>query len=282
MSLQTEALQRERTPHSSIQTASAKSAIVIELGPRTKSKPEVTFITPVFNEAGTLTDVIQRLQEAVRPSGYSYEIIVIDDGSKDDTKIRMAGYAQFDSHVRFISNGKNMGKGFALRVGFSHALGERIVWLDGDGEIDARQVGRFAGALAGGADLVIASKWHPLSRVEMPIFRKILSRGYNTLVRLLTGLPISDTQTGLKAIRKDALMSMLSGLTVKRYAFDVELLLLARLQHLKIMELPVSVKLNGSFSLREIWRMFLDLLRITYRLRVLRWYQTVLRNDLTA
>jgi hypothetical protein len=109
--------------------------------------------------------------------------------------------------------------------------------------------------------------------VEIPLIRRVLGHGFNVLVRLLTSVKLRDTQTGLKAIRRTALEDIFPRLTVKRYAFDVELLAVANLFGLKIVELPVRLKLDRMFSLREVWHMFVDLLGIAYRLRVKKWYQ---------
>jgi dolichol-phosphate mannosyltransferase len=104
--------------------------------------------------------------------------------------------------------------------------------------------------------------------------RRILSHGFNALVRLLTGIKLRDTQTGLKAIKRTALKTMASNLAVKRYAFDVELLTVANLYGLKVVELPINIRMNkGLFSLQEVWGMFLDLLGITYRFRIRKSYR---------
>lgn len=103
--------------------------------------------------------------------------------------------------------------------------------------------------------------------------RKLLSYGFNGLVRLLTGVPLGDTQSGLKAMKKTAFIDIFPRLAVKRYAFDVELLVVANLYGLKVVEMPVNIKLGASFNPKEIWRMFVDLLGIAYRLRVIHWYR---------
>jgi hypothetical protein len=148
--------------------------------------------------------------------------------------------------------------------------------MDSDADIDPIQVVHYVEALKN-ADIVIASKWHPQSSVDTPLIRRILSHGFNVLVKLLTGLRLSDTQTGLKAIRRSTFVNVFPRLTVKRYAFDVELLAVANLLGLKVAELPINIRLRSLFSFGEVWRMFLDLLGITYRLRVLRWYQRAMK-----
>jgi len=122
-------------------------------------------------------------------------------------------------------------------------------------------------------DIVIASKRHKDSIVEVPLSRRILSETFNGLVRLLTGVPLKDTQSGLKAMKKSAFVTIFPRLAVKRYAFDVELLAVANLYGLKIVELPVKIKLVSKFKVDEMWHMFLDLLGIAYRLRIIHWYQ---------
>jgi hypothetical protein len=109
--------------------------------------------------------------------------------------------------------------------------------------------------------------------VKVPVSRRILSEGFNGLVRLLTGVPLKDTQSGLKAMRKSAFVDIFPRLAVKRYAFDVELLSVAHLYGLKVVEMPVNIKLDASFKPNEMLHMFVDLLGIAYRLRIIHWYQ---------
>jgi len=239
------------------------------------AKPELSLIMPAYNEEDDIELVIERVDDVVRRMGLRYELIVVDDGSIDDTRIKVDNYAGNNGHVRVVGYKNNVGKGFALKTGFSHAAGDMVVFIDSDTEIDPRQVVRYVEALKD-ADVVVASKWHPQSKVDTPLIRRILSHGFNVLVKLLVGLKLSDTQTGLKAIRRNAFVSVFPRLTVKRYACDVEMLALANLLGLRIVELPINIRIRNLFSLQEVWRMFLDVLGITYRLRVVRWYQRVL------
>lgn len=233
--------------------------------------PELSVVLPAFNEGLVLETSLYHIDAAVRDSGVNYEIIVVDDGSLDNTKRKAAEYAQRNGHVKCIGYKGNMGKGYALRKGFWNAAGDVVVFVDSDLEIDAKQIGKYVEALKHG-DVAIASKWHPESVVHIPLIRKILGHGFNVFVRLMTGLKLKDTQTGLKAMRREAFEKIFPKLAVKRYAFDVELLAVANIQGLRIVELPVNITLKASFRLREVWKMFIDLLGIAYRLRVLRMY----------
>ena len=235
-------------------------------------RPELSLVMPAYNEGDNIGLVIERVDDVVGRLGLRYELIVVDDGSVDDTRVKVNEYARNNGHVKVVGYDNNVGKGYALRTGFSDAVGDVVVFMDSDADIDPNQVARYVQALRH-ADVVVASKRHPQSSVDTPLIRRILSHGFNVLVKLLVGLRLGDTQTGLKAIRREAFVSVFPRLTVKRYAFDVEMLALANLLSLRIVELPIEIRLRSLFSFREVWRMFLDLLGITYRLRVIRWYQ---------
>jgi glycosyltransferase involved in cell wall biosynthesis len=238
---------------------------------------ELSFVLPAYNEGHSIEFALDWLDRVVKGSRLRYEIVVVDDGSIDSTRMKALKYASRNGHVRVVGYDKNLGKGYAIKKGFMQATGDAVVFVDSDLEIDLERISRYVEALRRG-DIVVASKWHPESVVEMPLMRRILGRGFNVMVRLLTGVKLKDTQTGLKAIRRKAFEDVFPRLAVKRYAFDVELLTLANLCGLKVVEMPVNIRMRALFSFREVWRMFLDLLGITYRLRVLRWYQRTLRT----
>jgi glycosyltransferase involved in cell wall biosynthesis len=245
--------------------------------PLVEDKPVISLVMPAYNEEDVIEEVVRKVDSVMAKIGLTYELIIVDDGSVDNTRRKLATFVNMNSynHVKVIGYDKNVGKGYAVKTGFVHAEGEIVIFMDSDAEIDPKQLVRYIKALKN-ADIVVASKWHPQSKVDIPLIRRILSRGFNLLVKLLVGLKLNDTQTGLKAIRKSVFVNVFPKLNVKRYAFDVELLTLADLLGLKIVELPVNIRLCSRFSLKEVWRMFLDLLGITYRLRVNQWYQRTL------
>lgn len=248
--------------------------------PLRDERTELSLVLPAYNEGDKIQKVIETVDKIVRKIGLRYELIVIDDGSSDDTRKNLMNYARNNSgHIKIICYNRNMGKGYAVKTGFAHAKGEMVIILDADLDINPGQINHYIKALKFG-DIVVASKRHPRSKVDAAVIRRLLSYGFNILVKILTGLQISDTQTGLKAIRRSAFIGVFPRLTVKRYAFDVELLLLAKLLGLRVIELPVNVRLRSHFSFRDIWKMLLDLIGIMYRLRVLRWYQRMIPTEL--
>jgi dolichol-phosphate mannosyltransferase len=233
--------------------------------------PNVSFVIPVFNEENNVEEAVEKLSRVASKLGRPYEIVVVNDGSYDNTLLRIRDCAESDCNVRVISYRKNMGKGYAVKTGFLHARGVNVVFIDGDLDIDPNQIEKYLNALKS-ADMVIASKWHPQSKIKIRSLRRFLSQSFNILVRLLTGVRMMDTQTGLKAVKNSALKRTFSKLTVKRYAYDVELLTIASRDGIKTVELPVNLRLPALFNLKDAWRMFLDLFGIAYRLKISRCY----------
>jgi dolichol-phosphate mannosyltransferase len=233
---------------------------------------ELSFVIPAYNEEAFIEDTLETIDAIITKKKLSYEIVVVNDGSGDNTLAKAKKYAGKNGHVRVVSYDKNVGKGHAVKTGFLQANGNTVIFTDSDMEIDLQTISQYLEALKYG-DIVIASKRHKDSRVKVPVSRKILSESFNGLVRVLTGVPLKDTQSGLKAMKKSAFIEIFPRLSVKRYAFDVELLAVSNLYGLKVVELPVNIKLDASFKLKEILLMFVDLLGIAYRLRITHWYQ---------
>jgi dolichol-phosphate mannosyltransferase len=233
---------------------------------------ELSFVIPAYNEENFIEDTLGTIDAVIMNKNLLYEILVVDDGSGDETLAKARRYASKNGHVRVLSYGKNVGKGYAVKTGFMKASGNVVIFADSDMEIDLRTISEYLDALKQG-DIVIASKRHDKSRVDVPASRRILSEVFNGLVRLLTGVPLKDTQSGLKAMKKSAFVDIFPRLAVKRYAFDVELLAVAHLYGLKVVEMPVNIKLDASFKPKAMWHMFIDLLGIAYRLRIIHWYQ---------
>jgi dolichol-phosphate mannosyltransferase len=242
---------------------------------RIMSKVDLSFVIPAYNEEGSIEDALGTIDDAVKSKKLQYEIVVVDDGSKDKTLSKALTYASKNGHVKVVSYTKNAGKGYAVKTGFMQTTGEVVIFADSDLDIDLRIISRYVEALQHG-DIVIASKWHPNSVVDVPLARRILSHCFNVLVRILTGVKLKDTQAGLKAMKKSAFVNIFPRLCVKRYAFDVELLTVANLYGLRIVEMPTQLRIEGLLNLEEMFKMFVDLLGIAYRLRVVHWYQRTL------
>ena len=230
----------------------------------------VSVIMPAYNLESKIKKTINNTNEKLSKIDCDYEIIVVDDGSKDATR-KIANSVK-NSNVRVLSYDVNQGKGFALTMGAINATSEYVAFMDGDGEISSKMLNSFIEALKH-ADIVVGSKQHPESIVDVPVLRRFLSLGFNVLVRLMTGINLWDTQVGFKAFRRDALIDIMKLVSVRKYAFDVEVLTIATLLNKKIVVVPVEIHSKGLFSVRNIFRMFIDILGIAYRLRIKKWYQ---------
>jgi glycosyltransferase involved in cell wall biosynthesis len=241
---------------------------------------ELSFVIPAYNEEIFIEDTLDTLDLVVKDKRLEYEVVVVDDGSEDKTYTKASGYAQRNGKVRVIRYSPNAGKGYAVKTGFTQAIGDTIIFIDGDMEIDLETISKYVKAVET-ADMAIATKWHPESRISMSLGRKLLSRTFNVLVRLLIGFNLKDTQVGLKVMKRSSVNNIFPRLDVKRYAFDVELLAVAHFYGLKIVEMPVKIDLRAPFKAKEAWQMFLDLLGIAYRLRVTRWYQRQINTKIS-
>jgi len=227
----------------------------------------ISVVLPVYNEAENILRVPELVEERFA-SLDDYEIIVVDDGSVDSSEQLVVSYSRSHPTVRLISYGRNRGKGYALRRGLLEARGASVFFLDSDLDINIDGLNRFVEAL-GVHDVVIASKWARGSKVCMPISRRVQSKVFNFVTRSLTGLDFRDTQVGFKAIRREALEKVRDELRVDGFAFDVELLLLAKVHGLSVAELPIELNISeDTISIRDIWRMLLDLLDVSLRHRL--------------
>jgi len=174
-----------------------------------------------------------------------FELIVVNDGSHDSTLDEILKASKQIESMKIVTYVKNNGKGHAIKVGFSHASKDLITFLDGDLDIPPRQIESLLNTYyETGADVVIQSKRHPDSVVNgVTLKRYFLSRSYQLYIKLLFNLPVSDTQAGCKLFRREVLETIMPKLLVKRYAFDVEQLVLAHKYGFKIAEASRILKL---------------------------------------
>lgn len=236
---------------------------------------ELSVIIPAYNEEKNIASTLKRVEKSLKRTGFSFEIIIVCDGCQDRTFEIAKGVAS--PSTRVLEYQPNNGKGYALRFGFTHAKGDLIAFLDAGGDFHPDHIDRFIKLMeALEAEIVIGSKRHPMSRVNYPSIRRFYSTLYQYLIRLLFGLKIRDTQTGLKIFKREVLKNILPRVLIKQYAFDLELLVLANhLGHHRITEAPVDMEFNpGSSGINKktIFYMLRDTAAIFYRLKILKWY----------
>lgn len=235
---------------------------------------ELSIVVPFYNPGPNLPANIGAVVEALEDTGLSFEVVAVSDGSTDGSAEAIAELPV--RQLRRIELPRNMGKGEALRVGLRQGRGEYLGFIDADGDIPARLLPSFIDAVRNGSvDIAVASKRHPDSDVVYPLLRRIYSWGYQQLVRLLFDLEVHDTQTGLKILRREVLEEVLPETFEKRFAFDLELLVLAKLHGFdRVAELPVRIerRFGSTISPSAVTGIIADTLAIWWRLRVRRQY----------
>jgi glycosyltransferase involved in cell wall biosynthesis len=237
----------------------------------------LSILMPAYNEATSIAQNVCETVATMKASGLDFEIVVIDDGSLDGTHTAASSaLREWPDHVRVVRCNRNEGKGNALICGAAYAKGDRVAFLDADMDLHPEQLAAFLEVMeARAADAVIGSKFHPASKVDYPTLRRIYSLFYFLLVRTLFGLPVRDTQTGIKLFNREVLDRVLPRILVKRFAFDLELL--ANIHHFgyRIVEAPVTVnfkRVGSRLRLAAVWNVFLDTMAIFYRMRILHYY----------
>jgi len=240
---------------------------------------KLSLVVPACNQAKTIVKDIKMIEQTLVQIRYPYEIIIVVDGINDGTY--QAAKKIKSTLVKVLVYMKNQGKGHAVRLGMSKATGDYVAFIDSGMEIDPNGISMLLEHLEWyDADVIVGSKRHPVSFVAYPTTRKILSWGYYTLVRLFFRLNVKDTQAGLKIYKRKVLDKILPRLVVKRYAFDLEMLAVARHFGFKrIYEAPIKLQYNfddltHAATIRTVWSILLDTLAIFYRLYILRYYDS--------
>lgn len=209
-----------------------------------------------------------------------FEIVPVDDGSADGTEegLRKASDARPEV-VRPVILKTNAGKGVALMEGFRTSRGSHVLLLDGDLDLDPSVLpGFFRVMRRNRADIVVGSKRHPDSQIDYPWRRRFTSAVYYGIVKALVGLPVTDTQTGMKLFRREALQWAFERMLVKRFAFDLEVLSIAHGHGYRVAEAPIRMQFGdkaGCLTWANVRTVMIDTLAIFYRLRILRYYQSV-------
>jgi len=238
----------------------------------------LSLVIPAYRQEKTIVKNVKHIKKVLDTIRYDYEIIVVVDGMIDKTfeKLKVAKIPK----VKVLSYEKNQGKSYAVRLGLKRAKGDYLMFLDSGMEIDPNGISMLLEHMQWyEADIIVGSKRHPASLVNYSLTRKILSIGYYYFVKLLFGVKVRDTQAGIKIFRKKVLEIILPRLVEKKFAGDLEILVVAnKLGFKRIFEAPIKLDytfaaITDAATIEAIWGIFVDTIALFYRSNFLRYYE---------
>jgi dolichyl-phosphate beta-glucosyltransferase len=229
-----------------------------------------SIVIPAYNEGKRLAPTLEKVLDYVRQQAWDAEIIVVNDGSTDNTAALVQSFAASNPHLRLVENPGNRGKGYSVRHGMLKAQGDVIVFSDADLSSPIDEMPKLLHAINGGADIAIGSRWlrAELQTTRQSLHRQLFGRVFNGLNRAILGLRFKDTQCGFKAFTRPAAQTILPLQRIERWGFDPEILFLARKFGFRVDEIPVRWGHVGGTRINPLVdgaRMFQEMLRI-------RWY----------
>src|ERR1022692_1422412 len=228
-----------------------------------------TFVIPAYNESVRLGPTLHALLRYTQEQNWDAEILVVDDGSTDDTAEIVREASRAHEQIRLVQNPGNRGKGYSVRNGMLHARGDICLFTDADLSSPISEAQKLFDAISQGADVAIGSRWlcPELQTERQPFYRQVFGRIFNLVLRVFLGLNFADTQCGFKAFRREAGQRIFPLQRIERWGFDPEILFLARRLGFTVKEVPVVWAHSEGTRLhpfRDGLRMFGDVLRIRW------------------
>jgi glycosyltransferase involved in cell wall biosynthesis len=250
-------------------------------------KKLLSVIIPTYKKEDTiekdLVTVDKILKEGLSDD-YDHEIICVIDGDLDNSFKNAKKAAKKSKSIKVYLYKVNRGKGYAVRYGMGKAKGDLISFLDAGMEISPKGIMMLLAHMDWyDADIIVGSKRHPVSRVNYPLKRKIISVGYHWVTKIMFRIKLTDTQSGIKIFKRNVVDKILPRLLVKRYAMDIEMLAVANyLGFKRIFEGPIELtfdKSTSSIKWSTIFHMLWDTIAVFYRLRIMDYYNDKNRKN---
>jgi len=228
-----------------------------------------SIIIPAYNEGARLGATLDRVLQYISAQGWDAEVIVVNDGSRDQTPDLVRRYAQTYPTLRLLENPGNRGKGYSVRNGMLRAEGEILLFTDADLASPIEEAPKLFAAIQSGADIAIGSRWlrPELQTQRQSLLRQFYGRIFNLALRILLGLKFKDTQCGFKAFTRSAAQIIFPLQKIERWGFDPELLYLACRASLNVEEVPVAWSHQAGTRispLRDGLRMFGEALTVRW------------------
>jgi glycosyltransferase involved in cell wall biosynthesis len=204
--------------------------------------PELSIVIPAYNESARIEHALDRVLSCVAEQGWDAEVLVVDDGSTDDTAAIVQRWMERHPRLHLVQNPGNRGKGYSVRNGLLQAAGEIVMFTDADLSAPMEEAERLLAAIHDGADVAIGSRWLDRARqtIHQPFYRQFFGRCFNWITRRVMGLPFKDTQCGFKAFKRSAAQIIFRLQTIERWGFDPEILFIAQKLGYEIREVPVT------------------------------------------
>ena len=233
------------------------------------NKNSISVVIPCFNESLTIYKNIEKIKDYLETRFSRYEIIAVNDGSVDDTREELERLRN-DCGIFIINKKKNEGKGRAVRDGVAASQFDFVLFLDADLAIPIEELAKFMDEAESGMDMVIASRFVPGLKIIKPVlwYRKIMERTFRVIrMVIINNYQVKDTQCGFKLFQGKCARKVFPLLSIERFAFDAEIVFIARKLNFKIKELPISLQNPERSSIRifrDSLNMLIDLLKIRW------------------
>jgi len=232
-------------------------------------EPTYSIVIPAYNESARIGATLGKVLAYVHAQGWHAEVIVVNDGSRDNTAQIVQEFAQKDAALRLIENPGNRGKGYSVRNGMLHSQGSIVLFSDADLSSPIEEAPKLFRALEEGADVAIGSRWlrAETQTRRQPLHRQLFGRVFNLALRVTLGLQFADTQCGFKAFKQAAVKAIFPLQKIERWGFDPEILFLARKLGFKTKEVPVAWGHSGGTRINPVIdgsRMVLEMLRVRW------------------
>ena len=239
--------------------------------------PTYSIVIPAYNEGARLGATLEKVMAYVHAQNWDAEVIVVNDGSRDNTAEIVRTVAANDPALRLLENPGNRGKGYSVRNGMLNARGRIVLFSDADLSSPIEEAPKLFQALSDGADIAIGSRWlrAETQTQRQPLHRQLFGRIFNLVLRLTLGLKFKDTQCGFKAFKQPAVQAIFPLQKIERWGFDPEILFLARKFGFKTREISVAWGHSGGTRINPLVdgsRMVIEMLRI-------RWYDLTGKYD---